>query len=65
MDAQLVKIVGAYVIGLVIIGFGGYQMVTTGEIPPAWSNLINLVAGGLLLADAVHATIQRRNAKGG
>jgi len=61
MDKELIKLVGAYVVGGIILGFAGYMLVTTGEIPKQWMILVTAFAGFAFLGDAVRRTVVRRN----
>ena len=64
MNKEIIELVGAYVIGLMIIGFTGYMVVTGREIPEFWSNLALLAAGFVFLGEAIIRTIRRNNSSG-
>lgn len=64
MDIQLVRLIGAYLFGLIVLGFGGYMMVTTGTIPDPWADIMSMVLGALLIVDGIERTVRRRNNRG-
>jgi hypothetical protein len=61
MDRELIRLIGSYVVAVVILGFGGYMLVATGEIPAPWDNLVTIAAGFLFLADGIQRSVTRRN----
>jgi len=61
VDKETIKLIGAYAIGLLIIGFTGYMVATGRDVPEFWSNLAMLAAGSVFLGDAVRRTVIRRN----
>jgi len=61
MDKELIKLAGAYLVGLVIIGFTGYMVATGRDVPEFWSNLAMIAAGFIFLGEAVRRTVVRRN----
>ena len=61
MDKELLKLIGAYVVALAILGIAGYLTITRGTVPAPWDKLLFAAAGFVFLGDAVRRTIIRRN----
>ena len=59
MTSELIKLIGTYVFGLVVLVFTGWMMVAGREVPEFWSNLVALIAGALFVGNGVVKSVQR------
>ena len=59
MTSELIKLIGTYVFGLVVLVFTGCMMVSGREVPEFWTNLVALIAGALFLGNGVVKSVQR------
>jgi len=60
VDPDLVKLIANYVVGLVLVGLAGYMMITTGEVPEYWMELVIAFIGAIYLVQGIARTVQRR-----
>ena len=60
MDPELIKLIGAYVVGIVLLSVAGYVLVTGGELPEYWVQWITAFIGFAFLIEGIARTIQRR-----
>jgi len=61
LTPELIKLIASYLIGLVILGFAGYSMVTTGEVPREWMALASAVVGAVFVGNGIASTVRYRN----
>jgi len=59
MTQENIKLIGTYVLGLVVLSFTGYMMATGREIPDFWVNLVGIAVGVLFVGNGVVQSVRR------
>lgn len=57
LTPDLIKLILSYLVGLLILAFAGYSMVTTGDVPKEWMALASAVVGAIFVGQGVVNTI--------
>jgi len=59
MTPETIKLIGTYVLGLVVLSFTGWMMVSGHEVPDFWANLVGLFVGALFVGNGVAQSVRR------